>query len=257
MDFQFDESVASHYKSRSQKIRVMSECWLANNIFCPCCGNEHISKLKNNLPVADMSCGNCKEVFELKSKQNCLSSKIIEGAYNTMIERITGNTNPHMLTLQYSEKLTVTNLIFIPKFFFTPNIIEKRKPLSANAKRADWVGCNILYNEIPEQGKITIIHDGQEFKAEDIVKQYVKIRGLQTDNLRARGWLMDILHCVNDIKSAIFTLKDVYEYAERLKIKHTENHNVEAKIRQQLQFLRDKGFIEFIGHGVYKKTKLM
>ena len=33
------------------------------------------------------------------------------------------------------------------------------------------------------------------------------------------------------------------------------NFNVEAKVRQQLQFLRDKGFIDFIdNNGMYKKN---
>lgn len=35
--------------------------------------------------------------------------------------------------------------------------------------------------------------------------------------------------------------------------KHMNNYNIEAKIRQQLQILRDKGFIEFSGRGHYKK----
>ncbi|MGN1131915.1 MAG: hypothetical protein ACI4RL_03340, partial [Ruminococcus sp.] len=30
-------------------------------------------------------------------------------------------------------------------------------------------------------------------------------------------------------------------------------HNVQAKIRQQLQLLRDKGFIEFTERGHYRK----
>ena len=256
MNFQFDYSVANRYKSHSQKIRVMSELWLANNVFCPCCGHKYLGKLENNLPVADVFCKNCRKIFELKSKQNHFGSKIIDGAYSTMIERIAGDTNPHLFTLQYSTNLYVTDLIFVPKFFFTPSIIEKRKPLSPNAKRAGWVGCKILYNMIPEQGKIPIIRDGKEYVAEAIVKQYENVAKLRAGNLRARNWLMDVLLCINKITSEIFILKDIYKYTKQLQIKHADNHNVEAKIRQQLQFLRDKGFIEFIGRGVYKKINL-
>ena len=36
------------------------------------------------------------------------------------------------------------------------------------------------------------------------------------------------------------------------KAKHPANHNVKAKVRQQLQFLRDKGVIEFMGRGQYR-----
>jgi hypothetical protein len=37
-----------------------------------------------------------------------------------------------------------------------------------------------------------------------------------------------------------------------LKAKHPSNHNVRAKIRQQLQFLRDKGVLDFVGRGQYR-----
>ena len=48
----------------------------------------------------------------------------------------------------------------------------------------------------------------------------------------------------------------MYTFVEELKIKHPMNNNKEAKIRQQLQFLRDKGFIDFSSRGNYKKIDL-
>ena len=253
MNLQFDESAALDYKSPSQKIRVMSERWFLANIFCPCCGNLHIDKLKNNLPVADMRCENCGEIFELKSKKNHIGAKISDGAYHTMIERITGNRNPQLFVMQYSPALTVRDLIFIPKFFFTPEIIEKRKPLADTARRAGWVGCNILYQKIPEQGKINVIRDGREIEMADVLQRYKKVAALQTNDLNLRGWLLDVLNCVNEIESETFTLQEIYQYADFLQAKYTSNKNIEPKIRQQLQLLRDKGFIEFVGRGVYRK----
>lgn len=253
MNLQFDETLATNYKSSSQKIRVMSEFWLVENLFCPCCGNLNIEKIKNNSPVADIFCRNCGEIFELKSKKNNIGSKIVDGAYHTMIERINSNKNPQLFVMDYSENFFVQDLIFIPKFFFTFDIIEKRKPLSENARRAGWTGCNILYEKIPEQGKIDIIRDGKEIEQEKILKSYSQTKKLHTENLNLRGWILDVLNCVNKIKSEIFTLQEIYQYADFLKEKHTENKNIEAKIRQQLQFLRDKGFIEFIGNGNYRK----
>lgn len=253
MNLQLNESLAENYKSPTQKIRVMSEHWLLNNVFCPCCGNEHLNELRNNLPVADVYCDACGEIFELKSKHNTIGTKIVDGAYRTMIERITGNMNPQLFIMQYSATLYVTDLTLIPKFFFTPMIIEKRKPLSATSKRAGWIGCNILYQKIPEQGKLLIIRDGKEFDVKDVLRRYNKMKTLQTDNLKIRSWTMDVLSCVNEISSEIFTLSDVYKFVDRLSKNHSDNRNVEAKIRQQLQFLRDKGFIEFISRGVYRK----
>ena len=157
MNFYLDANLGLNYKNSSQKIRVMSESWVAQNIFCPVCGNKHIYKLLNNAPVADFRCANCGESFELKSKKNKIGKKITDGAYSTMIERITSTSNPDLFILQYSKNLEVINFTLVPKFFFVPSIIERRKPLSVNARRAGWTGCNILFSNIPEQGKIEII----------------------------------------------------------------------------------------------------
>lgn len=66
---------------------------------------------------------------------------------------------------------------------------------------------------------------------------------------------MDVLNCIDKIPAATFSLRDVYSFVPSLKARHPENNNIEAKIRQQLQFLRDKGFIQFLSPGKYKKTR--
>ena len=38
-----------------------------------------------------------------------------------------------------------------------------------------------------------------------------------------------------------------------LQARHPQNNNIRPKIRQQLQVLRDKGVIEFLGRGLYRK----
>jgi type II restriction enzyme len=73
--------------------------------------------------------------------------------------------------------------------------------------------------------------------------------------MESRGWLIDILNCIERL-DATFTLKNMYEFVKELSIKHPNNNNIEAKIRQQLQFLRDKGFIDFTARGNYKKIGL-
>ena len=85
------------------------------------------------------------------------------------------------------------------------------------------------------------------------MKNYVLAKMLRVRNINMRGWLMDILRCIDKITSEIFSLRDVYDFADELADKHPENFNIEAKIRQQLQFLRDKGFIKFLGNGKYQK----
>lgn len=253
MDLQMNAALGKGYRSKAQKIRVMSESWVGGNMFCPCCGNPHIFELKNNEPVADMKCDHCGGIFELKSKEGHVGKKINDGAYATMIERITSATNPELFVMQYSADYTVTDLILVPKFFFVPQIIEKRKPLAPTARRAGWTGCNILYAEIPQQGKISVIKNGIMKSQREVVENYARIKKLETANMNVRSWLFDVLNCVNRIGSNEFCLQEVYAYIEILQKRHINNHNVEAKIRQQLQFLRDKGFIEFLGGGHYKK----
>lgn len=253
MDLSFDINISNNYKSQSQIIRVLSEKWIANNMFCPCCGNDNILELDNNLPVADFICDNCGEIFELKSKRGKIGSKIADGAYSTMIERINSITNPELFVLQYTSSYQVTDLTLIPKFFFTPQIIEKRKPLSQDARRAGWVGCNILYREIPEQGRIGIIKNGILADKNNIVDTYKNLKKFQNNDIETRGWLFDVLNCINKIDGDVFTLNQVYGYCDLLKQLHVNNNNVHAKIRQQLQILRDKGIIKFVDRGVYKK----
>ena len=254
MRLSFDTSLSEKYNSSAQKIRVMSESWLGDNMYCPNCGNPRISHLTNNSPVADFQCDNCGEIYELKSKNGNLGKKIVDGAYSTMIERITSDSNPDLFLLQYSKSLSVTELLLIPRFFFVPDVIEKRKPLAATARRHGWVGCNILFGEIPQQGKISVIQNSRILDRQNVIQNYDRIKQLRTKSIDSRGWLLDVLSCINDIPKTEFNLSDVYGYVEVLQKKHINNNNVEAKIRQQLQFLRDKGFIEFLGKGQYRKA---
>ena len=253
MDLHFNLALIEHYKNTSQKIRVISEDWFAKNMFCPCCGNPKVVHFENNRPVADFYCEKCNEQFELKSTDKKIENKITDGAYFTAIQRITRKTNPDLFFLQY-RNFMVENLTVVPKYFFTPEIIEKRKPLSENARRAGWTGCNILLGKIPLQGKIPIIHAGKIIETEKVVNAYRKSLSLQTDNIENRGWLFDVLNCVNSIKSEKFDLNAMYKYENELKSKHPNNNNIQAKIRQQLQELRDRNIISFLGQGRYKKV---
>ncbi len=253
MNYNFDIQLASRYHSNAQKIRVMSEGWLENNMYCPCCGNPHIKKLPNNKPVSDFLCESCKEIFELKSKKGSIGKKIVDGAYRTMISRINSIDNPDLFILSYSSQLQVTDLFLIPKFFFVPDIIEKRTPLKSDARRAGWEGCSILFSEIPIQGRISIINHQDEIEKNSVITCYQKIYQLKTDSIEQRGWLFDVLNCINKIPNNDFYLSDLYKFVPRLKLKYSDNHNIEAKIRQQLQILRDKKIIEFLDRGHYKK----
>ena len=255
MDLYFDVGVIGNYHSNSQKARLLTENWLLKNMYCPRCGNLNVEQFENNRPVADFFCPSCKNEYELKSKEGNLGDKINDGAYEKMIERITSNQNPDFFFMSYSKtEYLVKNLILIPKHFFVPSVIEKRKPLSNTARRAGWVGCNIVIDRIPEQGRISVISNGRIIDAGQVMGKLSISNRLNTQDLVGRNWIMDVLNCVNKIPAQIFSLQDMYSFEQELQYKHPENHNIKPKIRQQLQLLRDKGFIEFLGNGNYVKS---
>lgn len=257
MDLRFNQSLATGYHSGSQISRVVTEDWVARNMFCPVCGAPILGHYKANKPVADFFCDDCKSDFELKSKKSetaVISHKIGDGAYATMIERITSLRNPHLFIMTYAN-WQVNNLLLIPNYFFVPNIIEKRPPLKETAKRAGWIGCNIEIGNIPESGKIFIVRNSRQEDKSRVVDQYQRTLSLQTSKIESRGWLMDVLRCVERIPNDDFRLDEVYVFADELQRKHPENNFVHDKIRQQLQYLRDKGFIHFTTRGNYRKIR--
>ena len=77
--------------------------------------------------------------------------------------------------------------------------------------------------------------------------------GVKTIVNTLSGWRLDTFNVVSKIPANIFKLEQVYAYKQHLQELHPENRNIEAKIRQQLQELRDLGLVEFLGAGVYRK----
>ncbi len=253
MNLSFNTKLATGYSSNSQIARVLTENWVKENSYCPCCGEIPLNEFENNRPVADFYCRNCKEEFELKSKSGKLTNTITDGAYDTMIERINSNNNPNFFFLTYTKEWTVNNFLIIPKQFFTPEIVIKRNPLSVTAKRAGWVGCNIDISKVADAGKVFLIKNAQTISQEIVKETFNKTLFLRTKNSDSKGWILEVMNCVDLIKKDFFTLDEVYKFEQKLKFKYPNNKFIKDKIRQQLQILRDKGIIEFVGRGNYKK----
>lgn len=254
MKLSFDKKLAEKYTSQSQRVRVLSEAWVGQSIFCPNCGQTDIGRYENNRPVADFYCKNCTEDYELKSKKESMGEKVVDGAYRTMLERLTGNNNPNFFLLNYDPKsFAVIDFLVIPKHFFVPEIIEKRKPLTPTARRAGWVGCNILLNHIPQTGKIFFVRNKRVEQKKKVLTEWKKTLFLRDEKeSSAKGWLLDTMLCVEKLGKPEFTLDDVYVFETELSKIHPENRHIKDKIRQQLQVLRDKGYLEFVGRGRYR-----
>ncbi len=241
------------FEGPTQKARFWTEAWVKNQVFCPNCGAISITKYQNNRPVADFYCATCRDDYELKSQKSAFGTRVVDGAFRTMCDRLAASDNPNLMLMNYDLKtLSVKNLCVVPKQFFVREIIEERKPLAATARRAGWVGCNILLNQIPESGKIFFVRNGEALKKELVLDKWRQTLFLRDESAEARGWLIEVMKCVELIGKAEFNLDDVYAYEKRLSQIYPDNHNVRPKIRQQLQVLRDNGYLEFVSRGNYR-----
>ena len=250
----FDKRLLANYKSASQIARVLSEPWVSENIRCPACGGA-LARFANNTPLADLYCSKCAEQFELKSKSGAIGRKVSDEEYSTKIRRLQCNTNPNLMVLSYSlTDYSVTTLIAIPKYFFVPAIIERRAPLSSTARRAGWVGSNIILDKIPMSGKVSIITRGEAHTPSEVRKSWSSTSFLSSQtSIEKRGWILDTLRCIERIPAREFSLEKVYSFEEELQSLHPRNTHIKPKLRQQLQVLRDLGQLEFLGGGKYRK----
>jgi len=252
MKLGFEESQAS-YSSGSQSARAWTERWVSDWIFCPNCGNAKISQFPANRPVADFFCQSCSEEYELKSQKTAFGTKVVDGAFRTMCERLAASNNPNLLLLNYDlARLSVKNAFIVPKHFFVREIIEERKPLAATARRAGWIGCNILLSQIPSSGKIFFVRDGQPQAKEAVLAEWKRTLFLRDEGTEARGWLVEVMKCVESIGKKEFDLDDVYAFEAQLSQLYPNNRHVKQKIRQQLQVLRDHGYLDFVSRGYYR-----
>lgn len=252
MDLDFDLSLAAAYTSKRQRNRVLTEAWMAQNAYCPSCG-ESVSQHIPNKPVADFYCPRCSEDYELKSKVGVYTNTAIDGAYHTMIQRINSDTAPSFFFLSHNEK-RVHSLFVTPACFLSDSVIIKRKPTKVKGRTNLWIGCSIDLRGIPESGRIYYVRNGEVCSRQEVVDHYAASAFLRTTEIKAglRGWLLDVLCCIERLKRKTFSLADVYRFENYLSAKHPHNRNVRAKIRQQLQLLRDMGYLRFTGRGNYE-----
>lgn len=232
----------------------------------------------------DYSCPECGSPFQLKSQSKPFGAKILDSAYSQMKRAILTDRTPNLYVLHYDlAAWAVRTVILVPHFAFALSAIEVRPPLAPTARRAGWIGCNILLHKIPADARIAIVDEGRIRPAAEVRRAYKRLRPLEKIKAEKRGWTLDVLNVVRALvekreagraeavaaKSRhgemqecrpkgtalhnTFTLGEVYAHAEELGKLHPRNRHIEPKIRQQLQVLRDDlGLIEFLTPGQYR-----
>lgn len=251
MNLQCRVELARAYKAGSQIARVLSEDWCGRELYCAACDSDRLLTSSANTPAVDFVCPKCDQSFQLKSLRTWNQKKIVDAGYESMVRAIRSDRVPNLLILQYSADWLVSNLLLVPSVFFSETVIEKRAPLSFKARRAGWVGCNILLDRIPQDGKIAMVSDGSTVEEETVREEFSRIRKLAEVPPTLRGWTLDVLSTIRKLGKARFSLQELYQLESDLQRLHPRNQNVRPKIRQQLQALRNLGLIEFTSPGNY------
>lgn len=255
MNLRLDTRLAGGYKSPSQIARVTTEAWAGENLFCPNCPSPTLNPTTANTPVIDFICLRCQETFQLKGSSRPIGHRLLDGAYATMMEAVMSQNTPNLYILQYDRsQWNVRHLLLIPHFVFTASAIEKRRALSSTARRAGWVGCNILLGNLPQDAKIPLVQHGSVIPSKIVRKKYRQLQPLKELTLKERGWMLDVLWAVRELGKNVFTNADIYAYESHFQRLHPNNRHIRDKIRQQLQVLRDGGFLRQISRGVWEVT---
>ena len=246
-----DINLAAGYANRTQQARRISEDWIAKNGYCLRCESDRIVPTPANTRTRDFVCDVCTHGYELKSKRGVFTNKVLDGAYDTMIETIKQGRTPTFLLLEYSPSWSILGLRAIHHSLITEVAILPRKPLSINAKRAGWRGCNIVLPAIALQGQIPIVASGIMCDKNSSRGAFAKLESLATFSTPDRTWAATILNMTDRLGGPAFSLRDMYRFEPELQLLFPRNRNIRPKIRQQLQVLRDAGLLEFLGGGVY------
>lgn len=249
-----DLNLKLHYSSPSQQVRRISEDWVARNGYCLRCDSDLLTATAANTRSRDFHCAVCSHGYELKSKCGKFGTRVLDGAYGAMVDTIRGGMTPTFLLLEYSKSWSISSFTAIHHSLITEQSIIPRRPLSLTAKRAGWIGCNILLPEIAVEGKITMVRAGKAEPRDTSRTAFRRLEWLAILPVDQRGWAAIVLNMIHKLPNTAFHLKELYAFETNLKTAYPNNNNIKPKIRQQLQVLRDAGLLNFLGDGTYELT---
>jgi type II restriction enzyme len=248
-------SLIAKYTSNSQRARVVSEAWVSTNGYCLACRSDRLLATTANTRTRDFLCPQCHHGYELKSKHGVFGTRIPDGAFSAMMTTIREGRTPSFLLLEFSPDWQVRALTAVHHSLINQECIEKRKALGPAARRAGWVGCNIILPKIALDGRIPLVTGGYALPRGGPRTAFARLQFLSRMPAEKRGWAATVLNLVRQLPDDRFSLSDAYLFEARLAKLYPENKNVRPKIRQQLQVLRDAGIIQFEARGQYKFIK--
>ncbi len=232
----------------------MGENWTESNFYCPSCLETRVSRQKASTKVIDFRCPRCNQTYNVKASKTPFGRRVRDAEYATFMQAIRERKNPNLVLLHYDKpRLLVVDLEVIPRFFFSSSCVIPSKPTLPKSRSKPWQGCDVSLERVPVDGHIEMVEEGRIVDPEKVNQKYHRAEKLLLRRtINGRGWTADVLRCVRDLRKSPFTLHEVYAYENELQRLHPENRFVIAKIRQQLQILRDHGILRFAGDGRYE-----
>lgn len=252
MNLSCDLSLAERYKSESQRARVLTESWFARNVYCLACDADEVRQTSANTKATDFICPKCKHRYELKAVKKSNPKSIPDGAFETMLQKVTTGEAPTLCLLERTPDWHVRGLTAIHSSFLMPAMIVARPPLGPEARRAGWVGCNIRLDGIETDGEVDVISKGVVQPEKEVRRRFQRFLPLAGKSADARGWTLLTLRLVRGMGMKEFSLADIYKLEGQFGKAYPGNRHVRDKIRQQLQILRDLGLLAFEGRGEYR-----
>lgn len=160
-----------------------------------------------------------------------------------------GNLTNGGLMNNYEYGIYTTNTEIVTKVVSDFSLISKHENIG-KIELTHIDAVRKILEKIPHSESIKLPNFDLEFPEEkmDIIE-------IEEDILTSSltGWKLEVFKCIQSIPNQIFSLSEINRFEDQLKIIYPSNHHITDKIRQQLQYLRDLGLIEFLGDGQYKK----
>lgn len=252
MELNCKSELGAHLRGRTQQVRVITEGWFQSVGYCLACHSDVLKPTRANTKARDFLCPQCSTPYELKSSAKALGSRVVDGEFSAMMARIAASEAPTLMLLQYTPSWRIHNLVALHSVFLTPVVVEARKPLSPTARRAGWQGCNLRIDRIPQDGKISLVKDGTVKPKTEVRRLFEQSMRLSELNPAQRGWTALALDAVRKIGKREITLREMYAFESAMHAAYPQNSHVRDKIRQQMQVLRDLGYVEFVERGEYR-----
>ena len=252
MNLNCDITLAANYKSASQQARVISEGWFLKNVYCLACDADSVKQTRANTKATDFVCPKCTHRYELKTFHRRPHGSLVDGAFESMMQRVTSGTAPTLCLLEHTEEWQIRSLTALHSSFLIPEVVEKRPPLAPTARRAGWVGCNIRLDQIASDGEIAVVSSGVIQPVAEVRARFQRFLPLAKKSAEQRGWTLLTLRMVRALQKDSFNLQDLYAMENDFARAYPDNRHIKDKIRQQLQILRDLGVLAFEERGEYR-----